>query len=578
MVTAKRAAKSDISNSNLLECIGAVERDATLTHAIRVRLIGAARTAAKILGRAEGSHFPKPLSTISADADGLHEKLQTAPYGACGISRRYAGNIVADVVRVCGYGGKATRRRAPISAEWREILIALPRNRAWSYFQPLLRELTDRKVQPSDLTYEALNAALISAFSCFDEVEGRQQKKRAIKAWNRARIAISAWPQFELHYEPRQRWSPMPWEELSENIREPIAGYFFGRVNRDLRSTRRVRLLGENSSKKAKEYVRHLVTAMRDSGVEIERLTIATLVDPDNVDRAISQTAQRLDKDRSDLMANMVVTAMAIGRDFGALDARGKAELQAILSNSKPERRGISDKNQRQLDQFRNPKVRARLLALPNQMMHEAYRKKSKHAGARKAAIAIAMDIALTCHLRGANIAMIRQDKHVQRSEHGARLCFSAAETKARRPITKLLRDETFAMLRSYMHDFHQVLAPDGSSFIFPNECDATRPKSPDSLMNAVATEVRRALGVEFHSHLFRHLASLFIEEVSPEDAHILGPVLGHAPDSTATDAYRDSENGNAQRRMQEIFAEDFRRLTAKRKPTRVRQAEGEHT
>jgi hypothetical protein len=556
----------------LVNCLQAVEAAPKLKPAIRKRLASSLRTAAKILGHMEGSAYPKRLDLIVADPDQLRVLLKAAPCGAVHVSRRHLGNVISDVRRACDMAGPRSKRRVQIADAWIDLFGRLPDGLHWNGLRPILRSLSVDGKPPAELTEPAVCAALVEAFAEHSEIEARKRRNKTARLWNAAIAAMPDWPNIPLKPERRIRWSPMKWEELPDEIRGRLDQYYEARVNRDLRSSRRSRKLSKSSAKKCREYVRHLVTAMRDAGIDISQAGLNDLVNPNHVDRAIGQTAARLDKERCSLMSNMVVTAMAIARDFGLLEHGSQAMLQTINGNVRCEETGITEKNQRQIDQFNDPSLRGRLLMLPSELMTEARLAKGTIGGARKAENALTIQIGLRHQLRGENIAMLRHDMHVSRHALGVSLRFKPIEMKNNRKLKKDLTPDTIRILDEYMRDHHPVLAPNGSQFVFPNEDDPRKQRPTVSLMESAATQIRSRLMVEFHCHLFRHLASKLIELVAPEDGHILGDIVGHAPGSSATARYSSRNTANAERRMQEIFEDDLGRARMRhrgvRKPT----------
>jgi len=550
------------SAPTFVDCFQAIEAAAKLKPEIRTRLKSSLRAVARILGHVEGSAFPKRFDLIVANPDQLRALLKNAPSGAVQISRQHLGNVISDVRRACKMVGRGSKRQILITGAWIDLIARLPRDLHWNGLRPLLRAISANGIAPVELTESDLCKSLHEAFAEFPEVEARKRRNKTVRLWNSARVAIAEWPNIPLAPERRVRWSPMTWAELPEELSNPLDQHYDARVNRDLQSSRRMRKLGARSAKKCREYVRHLVTAMRDAGIDISQLGLKDLVDPSNVDRAIVKTAERLAKERCSLMSNMVVTAMAIARDFKLLDAADQSLLQTINTNSKSEDTGITEKNQRQIDQFNDPVIRGRLLMLPAVLMAEARLGKGTIDGARKAANALTIQIGLRCQLRGENIAMLRHDMHVVRHPLGVSLKFKAAEMKNSQRLKKDLTPDSIKMFDEYMRDHHPVLAPNGSPFVFPNEADPTKKRPTDSLMESAATQIRTRLKVEFHCHLFRHLASKLIELSSPEDRHILGDIIGHAPGSSSTARYASRNTANADRRMQEIYEEDLRRAT----------------
>ena len=220
---------------------------------------------------------------------------------------------------------------------------------------------------------------------------------------------------------------------------------------------------------------------------------------------------------------------------------------------------GLTPKNMAVVRQFKDPRNRERLKALPGQLFDEALAERDAPIQAAvKAAMALAIQILLVAPMRLANLAALHLEENVVRVggiEPTYHLVIPPEDVKNGEPLEYPLPTVVCEMLDIYLKVFRPRLCRKETPWLFPGELENYKTKG--TLSSQIIKSVHKALGIRVTPHQFRHLAAAFILEKDPANYEFVRRVLGHTNLQTTITFYVGIENMDAVREYSAIALED---------------------
>ncbi|MFC7543346.1 tyrosine-type recombinase/integrase [Siccirubricoccus deserti] len=228
------------------------------------------------------------------------------------------------------------------------------------------------------------------------------------------------------------------------------------------------------------------------------------------------------------------------------------------------------------LRQLIQPLTRSRLLVLPEDMRKAASGDpSSRHDVARKVMLAAAIEILLVCPLRKANLARLRIDRHLQRTDRRGRrishIVIDEAEVKNEAPIEWPVPQGTADLLETWLTQWRPHLLGDDTAnpYLFPGRAPGTY-ASENGLGNAITGLLHRQIGVKVNPHLLRHFAAWRHLRRHPGEYEIIRRVLGHRSIETTVKFYCGLEAESAARHFHaglELDRKEARGIVALSRP-----------
>lgn len=151
--------------------------------------------------------------------------------------------------------------------------------------------------------------------------------------------------------------------------------------------------------------------------------------------------------------------------------------------------------------------------------------------------------LALLVHrpLRRANLAAIRVDQHLIRTNSGYRLQFGASEMKSHRPYSCSVPRQLDKPLRRYLSEFRpRLVARDAEGLDSGHLWLAStgRPLVPAGVAAIIRRQTAREFGVGMGPHLMRHIIATAVAEHSPNRVGDVAVILGHQSYETSERHY----------------------------------------
>ena len=143
--------------------------------------------------------------------------------------------------------------------------------------------------------------------------------------------------------------------------------------------------------------------------------------------------------------------------------------------------------------------------------MAKANKDKGSYKAALDAMVAVGIAILLACPVRAKNLAGLDAKKHFVLKTVGKKTTYAIhipkEEVKNRQDIDSVLTEPIGKLIREYLTHHHPVLAPAGTTALFPRPGGKLR--DPGKLAELIQQRIRTHLGLTVHAHLFRHIAAM---------------------------------------------------------------------
>jgi integrase len=208
------------------------------------------------------------------------------------------------------------------------------------------------------------------------------------------------------------------------------------------------------------------------------------------------------------------------------------AELKRVAGNLPALPNDLTEKNKALLRQLESPRVRAKLLFLPEQLMAEVGKDLDNGRVRFVAAqVAIAIDIVLAVPLRPQNLSALSwQDNFSEPNGPRGQLVLriAARQTKGKKlDVVTEVPDEVARRLRWYRRQMLPRLGADVNGPLFVTK--SGRRKGQPTITKQIIDALARHIGIHMTPQQFRHFAATSYLEQHPEDFETARALLGHA-------------------------------------------------
>ncbi|HYI84739.1 MAG TPA: hypothetical protein VEX11_16225 [Acetobacteraceae bacterium] len=534
--------------------------------------------------------YGRPLEAIPLDPADLGRRFPSASAFACGVKASTLYSYRSDIRMVLwrlGVTDRPGRRADPLPPDWAELRRDLPDKYLSIWLQRFMGFCADAGIPPDGAGGDAALAAYLDHLTVRQLTRDPLGKvQRVARAWNRAVDTVPGWPAARLlapvvrnhtYSFPFSQYPASFQADVEEFRRQLACGGSFGSGDDGGGGDDgpgMTAFLGEPASPDTVEIrswnIRFAAAALVHSGTPIEQITgLAVLVEPRNLRAIIDWHWRRAGKRKSHQVGNIAETLRIVAKRHVCLSGPALAEVLALAKKAQPrQQRRMTPKNERRLLQLEDPSLEAQLLHLPKPLLAEARALLKagpghRHEAAWLAGVAVAVEIELHCPMRLKNLASLRIGHELVRLDGRGKgwthLMVEAEDVKNEvSPLVCTIRPESSRVIEAYLRDFRPVLEHSGTVWLFPGRDCADRPRSRSNFGSAISDAIRRFVGIEMNTHLFRAFAGAQILMDNPGALEDLRLVLGHTTLRTALQYYASRSAKRA--------AENLGRLVSRRR------------
>lgn len=538
--------------ATLADAILAVTNDAALTQRQRHDRISAIRTAARLLERdpAEVPANPRLLAVRLAEI---------AP-AAHGISRGRWANIRSLIRQALSTILIVTpgRQLNPLSPAWQSLW---DRMRAPRYRHGLSRFAHFCSAEGIDP--EAVDAGTFERFLPILENSLLADPATALNdsraAWNRACAEVDAFPGRRVEGPTRDDRYSLPWSAFPASLKGDVDAWLEQLSGRDILAELTFRPVGAGTLRRREYQVRIFASGLVHRGVAAATLTsLKELVRIDRLKEGLRFHLDRHGGKSSSGIEDLIGTLKAIAVHWVGVSDEDRASITALQRRLTVKKRGLTDKNRTRLRAFDDGGQNAQaLLGLPTRLMAQADKTLTRRprAAALLAQKAVAIELLLMAPIRIGNLAALDRDRHLVqagRNRAALHLVIEGEIVKNHENLEFPLPPTTVALLHHYLTTYQPVLAPGGSTAIFPGR--GGKPKFSTLLGKQISEAVFEYTQLRMHAHLFRHTTAKLFLEAHPGGYEVMRRVLGHRSIETTTAFYCGLETAAAVRHFDDTI------------------------
>jgi integrase len=487
----------------------------------------------------------------------------------------------------------------PISdIAWAPLVQALPRRFQAHRLRAFMGFCAARAIAPGDVTSATLEAHLRHRA----ESRGgpnpniRADVREVARQWNKMRPLIAGWPDTALSLSPPEgQVQAVPLSAYPAGLQAEIERYLAWLAQGPEEAAEDDEAFHEPASPETIETRRKAIRLLLWGLVETGHApkALADLVRFDLARQSLRWHRQRLGKPNPRKPAELLPTAgTALLADtlrslavYYGLTGEDDARFRRMLAVYRPKpQREITEDLSKLLDRLADPEVEARLLHLPQLLMHKARRLRDgwtsktgvnhppkRLEGSWMAALAAAIEIELHLPLRIHDLAHLRLDQALCVSQANGRrppeVHLRVVASKNGRVVETWLRGEAAGLVAEYLRSFRPLGSHPATVWVFPNRDGEDRPRAKNGFSEAIADTIYEHTGVRVNVHAFRAFAAALILEDHPHAIEDIRTLLGHSYFDVALRHYRRTNRQGAAQRLSEAISKRRYRVRTSMSP-----------
>ncbi len=521
----------------------------------------------KIVGESPAA-IPVDLAAIRKMLDGV------VPLQGRVSAKRWA-NLRSDIAAAIAASGLQPMLKTSgveLDKDWATLLTAADDTTVTNGLSRLARWATLRKVRPSEV-----DSAVLERFFAELEVASlvrnlRLQRRNVAKVWNRLVVLL---PDRGLRLVEVPRtiviWQRIPWLKLPASFRQETEDYqLWCSVPDPLDEDARGRALAPETLRLRRHHIHLAASAACSTVIDAGQLTsLSKLVEPEIFRAILRQQWEKCGGKLSSHLVGLADVLIIIAKEWVKVSPDQIEALKKLRSKLGTLRSGLTEKNRGLLRRFDDPRLLARLLALPDQLWRTARRNLSiSKRWFVDLQTALAIDILLHVPLRIENLSALKFDEHLhwpQGPGKPALLVIRYDETKNEEPLEFELPKALSDRLYAFRNEIAAAVIGRRPDALFVSSKGLPRSQSTQRV--AIQRTVLRRLGVKLTPHQFRHLAAKLYLDSNPGAYELVRQLLGHKILRTTTSFYAGIDT----RRAGRAHADLIRRLREP-KPERIRR------
>lgn len=517
-------------------------------------VLSALKRFCEVIGKAPGR--------VVLDAESLRAKLTKRQVAKYRFSKRHWQNILGHVrwaCRAAGIDWIPGRNMTPMSPAWTRLYELAP-NEERRRLSKLFRYCSQRSLEPEQVddaviaTYwEKLNESSLAKdpYSAF---------RNAAVLWNRMGEEHDAWPAYRFHIENRSRRRNLPWDAFPASLKESVEDWARS-VSGDLSCVDWDEadpvVLKPRTIEGHRHQILTLASAVVRSGFPAAEISsLHDLVRPEVYKAGLLHLYEEFDRVKTPWLDNIARAIPPIAQHYLRVPDDQLLELKRLRKLVNVGRTGLNQKNRDRLRELRDPRAQERLLWLAERVFWRAQRIGfPTKRDAIKVQLALAVELFLYAPMRIGNLTRLNTERHFHWTGTGRTRALSIAieaeevknELDLDFPIPNELRDK----IAFYLKTYHRLIAPTGSSWLFPGR-DPAGHKAQSGFGTQISTFILDETGLEIHPHLFRHIAAMLHLSAHPGEYAVVQQNLGHKDINTTTRTYAGFERDSAIRHYQD--------------------------
>ena len=398
-------------------------------------------------------------------------------------------------------------------------------------------------IEPDQVTDDA-----IAAFELWAVKDGRtpsrakQLRRDVTNAWNKMSEMQPDWPPIKLALVNSRPPASVSVADLPRSFNDELE-LFLGRSGRkSLFDTTSLKALSLVSQYDRRQKILLMVTILIQSGVDPRSIKgLRDLVTPEARVTILGTLWQRSSEAANAHFYNLARILTQIAKHWVKVPDDELALFKAAEANLRPEKTGMTPKNETRLRVLTAPANIHKLVNLPHQVIDRLDPSRPTVLDAVEVQSAIAIAILLIAPIREKNLAALdfAFNLHRVRDEEWY-LIIPKHEVKNKEDLTFPIPQSIVELIKIYLDVYRPLLLkkPSNKLFISLNG----KPKTPAEIGAQLPKFIKKHTGLEMNVHLFRHFAAYLYLKANPGHYEPVRHLLAHKDIATTTRFYTKLE------------------------------------
>ncbi len=482
--------------------------------------------------------FRLPPGALPASPKGLRRYFERFHPVQARVSAKRVQNVRAELnFAFRRYGCSGAAAATKLSPACQKLYEALPDKYRCCCIRPFLRYLTDREIDPAEVTDAVADAYLIH-LDHNGIKDPRVTHKNMCRAWNQMQDALPVWPPVRLTVPCyRDVWG-LPWTAFPPSFEATVDEFLSSSGTDDIFAEGADYPLKPRTITTQKDHFRCLASALVRTGHDIEVITSPeVLVVPENYKTGLSWLVARRGGAPNLYILAIAYTARKYAKYGSRLSTKNRnAVIAAYKKLARHVPKAPSKVARERMRQFDDVAACRRLLAYPTRTIDATLRNDDGSvAQALKVQGAVIIALWLFAPMRLTNFTELHLEEHMSwpMGDRPGPLHISVHEdVKNDEALEFEVPVEVARQVRLYIDRFRPRLVKGVNAYLFPGE---NGPKHIGSVRQQLDRVAWNDLGLKINPHLMRRIvAKLFLDRY-PEKREIIKHLLAHRSDrSTA--------------------------------------------
>ena len=509
----------------------------------------------------------RPATVIPARWNAVQLSVGQLHHARMGVTAKTLANHKSNIRAALRWFGKehdVPQRGVRLSPEWERFSGGLEK-RIRDRLHSLIRYCSARRIGPLSVDDKIFDEYWRYRTKTTARASNNTARRFMVRAWNTCAAAIDGWPLRRLT-EPPIKLAEPAWDAFPAGLRHDIDGYFAGlaKVHRTLGGKRVQPCSPSTIATRRAELVAMARMAVR-LGVPIQSLTsLAALLHPDVVELVIDAYWHKNGEEPKTGTVDLGWKVLRMARETACLDHAALERLDEIrVALEQHRREGLTPKNLQLVRQVLTEGVWSEVVALPNNLMHQA--RSAKDYAPIKAAIsaqlAVAVAILTFAPIRLGNLTSIELDQNLIKPgglNTPYWLVFPNYDVKNRVDLNFQFDQPLTDLIDEYIHEFRPALLRGANApWLFPGE--AGQPKHKLQFSKQITVRIQKVTGLRITVHQFRHAAAAIYLKHRPGDYETVRRLLGHRNIGTTVSYYCGLQTIEATQQFGKLIRQQLR-------------------
>ena len=521
---------ADAELLSLAELKARLEQDSDLSARQQREMMSAINTTAKWLNL--------PTEMIPASAQFLRGKFQGIHPAHHHVTKRRIQNIkslILSAMRSQGLSTKLASYLVELSVPWMELWDIIEGEQYFrTEFSRFFRYCSKQGIAPSEINDQVL-ADYLHALEAESFVKMPKVRQQSIcRLWNKCAELYQSqgWPPIKLVvpcYETRRY-------ALDDDQFPPILLHKLDAYLTSLSGTdpfnMHVKAFRPRSIKAIEGHFRRYISALHYQGIDLSGITSLEEI----VTKEMFQLAMRWFWDRnggktSKHTGEIGWSIRCYATKHLTADEETIAFYASAMKRLRISQEGLSDKNQRAMAQFDEPKTIEALVGLPMKLWAKAERSHKTASTKRRSKelqlcvqTAVAIEVLIFAPVRISNLQNLRIDQHISWQDKHAVIHVPRAQVKNDVDLAFKLPITLSQRIKAYIRDWRALYTEGANPYLFPGR--KMNPKDGSRLRRQISNTLWDETGIKLTPHQFRHAAAKILLDAKPGHYEVVRKIL----------------------------------------------------